>query len=137
MDQDEDDILSPEANSLFSRIKTTYSGLFEDGFGRLSNRSTKDPDAVRKCLMPACTAVSASIRQLLSNQYRMVVSEAESTKAIAKYMSGLASRADSLDQTVELERALKTLTYSAYRDLAVALAKRKSPINETTEESTE
>jgi HK97 family phage portal protein len=121
---------------LLPRLTRAYSPLFADGFSRLSNRSKRDSAAIRQCLQPALEAVSASLRDMLGTQDRVEAGDAESKRAIDKYLDGLATRYNvAADQTAEITRALKSLTHAAYRD--VAAAKANEALKEIENESTE
>jgi HK97 family phage portal protein len=125
---------------LLPRLTRAYSPLFIDGFSRLSNRSKRDSTSIRQCLQPALEAVSASLRDMLSIQDKTQAGDAESKRAIDKYLDGLAVRYNAAaDQTAEINRALKSLTHAAYRDVAAAKANEalKETENETIETEVE
>jgi HK97 family phage portal protein len=113
-----------QTSSWMPRLIRTYSPLFMDAFSRLSHRSKRDSTAIRQCLMPVLEAVSSSIRDLLAQQSRVDISDIEYRKSLNKYLDGVEGRADAIDQSAEIRRALKTIIYAAHRDLAEAKAKK-------------
>ena len=69
-------------------------------------------------------AISASLRDMLDLQYGVTVGDAETKRAVEKYLSGVSTRVASLDSPTEVTRVLKTLLHAAYRDLSEALANK-------------
>jgi HK97 family phage portal protein len=112
-------------------VARAYSRLFRDAFGRVLARDKRDPEVLAKCFGPVLYAIRDQFGVSAASEMRIQAQPGvESERFVADYLGGMAKRAgewaaDSADQTSEqeLQRAIRAVRTSVYREIATEKAK--------------
>jgi HK97 family phage portal protein len=134
-DQQDPGKQKPADGKLGTRFVKAYSRLFNDAFGRITARSTADPDAFKRAFLPIFQTIGDQLYIVAAHEGRGTVPngvEPVSLKFLADYIEAMRTRFDewksangNADEISEKElfRAVRAISIEVFRNAAVNRAK--------------